>query len=673
MNPRNFFAELKRRNVLRAAAIYAASVWALAQGIAQLAPALSAPEWITRWFLIAAAIGFPFWIAFAWFYEFTPAGLKRESEIAPDDSIAHATGRKLDKWIIAVLALAVVLLLTDRFVPHSSTAPTVPEKSIAVLPFENLSSDKDNAYFADGVQDEILTELAKIADLNVISRTSVMQYKSGATRNLPEIGKQLGVAHLLEGSVQRAGGKVRVNAQLIDARTDAHIWAQTYDRDLADVFAIQSDIAKAIADQLQAKLAPNETRSLTTKPTSNSDAYLLYLQANELIHVAATKADAVNADKLYAQAIALDPNFALARARDSMLNSLMYSIGRAPERKTRARDLAEEALRLAPDLGEAHLALALCYYRIDKNYDAALKELALASAALPNNSEALDFSGYIYRRQGHWREALAVFSRAQKLDPRTAHFSAGPDTFRALRDWDKATTAYKHGLDLEPGLQEGWVGLSYVTFAQSGQPSAAQAVLDHEPSAFATAADTAAARWDYAMMARNFAAAEKLLPDRPWDEFPSAEPKPFYQACVAFARGDTGHARALLKPILALHEDGLRNHPKDPTFHAAAGQLYALLGRKEDAIREARRAVELCPESKDAVQGPTYAADLAFVYAQSGEGDQAVTLLSRLLTTPSAERITLAHLRLSWEWDPLRKDPRFAKILAGPQPATLYH
>jgi len=236
--------------VIRAAVFYVGAVWALAQGISQLGPSLGAPEWATRWFLAAAGIGFPLWITFAWLYELTPEGLKRESEIDRTESLTRHTGRKLDFAIIGVLAIAVVLLLTDRFMRSRGADETthllIPEKSIAVLPFENLSEEKANAFFAFGVQDEILTDLAKIADLKVISRTSVMQYQTGVARNLRRIGQELGVAHVIEGNVQRIANKIRVNAQLIDARTDAHLWAQTYDRDLADVFAMQSEIAQAI-------------------------------------------------------------------------------------------------------------------------------------------------------------------------------------------------------------------------------------------------------------------------------------------------------------------------------------------------------------------------------------------------------------------------------------------
>ena len=277
MNPKNFLTELKRRNVIRAAILYVGAVWALAQGISQLGPSVGAPEWATRWFLLGAAIGFPFWIAFSWFYEFTPEGLKRESEIDPAESITHRTGRKLDFAIIGVLAVAVVLLLTDRFVlrhgVNQTTAASIPKRSIAVLPFENLSQEKQNEYFADGVQDEILTDLARVADLKVISRTSVIGYRDRAGRNLRKIGEELGVANVLEGSVQRSGNRVRVNAQLVDARTDAHLWAQTYDRDLADVFGIQSEMAKAIADQLQAKLSPRERAAIDRKPTSDVQAF----------------------------------------------------------------------------------------------------------------------------------------------------------------------------------------------------------------------------------------------------------------------------------------------------------------------------------------------------------------------------------------------------------------
>ncbi len=615
----------------------------------------------------------------------TPAKLKEGAEVQRSTRVAPAKSKSI-LFAIGLVVLLALLIGSGWFLSRRTTklaakhnvastpAASVPEKSIAVLPFENLSEEKANAYFADGIQDEILTDLAKIADLKVISRTSVMQYRTGIARNLREIGKQLGVAHLLEGSVQRAEGKVRVNAQLIDARTDAHIWAQTYDRDLADVFAIQSDIASAIAEQLQAKLAPEEKARIVHQPTNNPEAYLLYLQANELAHIAASKQDALDADQLYERAIALDPHFALAQARAAIWNSQIYFMGRQPDRKNRARALADEALRLAPDLGEAHLALGLCYYRIDADYEKALRELAIASAALPNNSEILDFSGYIYRRQGRWREALAVFQRANELNPRAANFDGLPDTLRLLRLWTAASDAYQHGLQLEPQLTDGWLGFAYLHLVQRDDPAEASATLNQLSEAMKGKPLVVVAQWDYAMLARDFAAARKAVPilDRSVAEFPVVAPAKFYEGCVAFAQADLEPAHNLFEEVRPLYEAGVRDHPDDPTFLAPLAKLYALLGRKEDAIRDAQRAVELSPESKDAVGGPEYARNLAFVYAHTGEADQAITLLARLLTTPGAERVTLAHLRLGWEWDPLRNDPRFQKILEGPEPATVY-
>jgi len=581
--------------------------------------------------------------------------------------------------VVSLLILAVggVMLwrhqtATRNIVPESPSVLAASSKSVAVLPFENLSEDKTNAYFADGVQDEILTKLAKIADLKVISRSSVMQYRTNIPRNLREIAKELGVAHLLEGSVQRSGSKIRVNAQLIDARTDNHLWAQTYDRDLADVFAIQTEIANEIAEQLQAKLAPDEKSRLALKPTNNQEAYLIYLQANELVPLAASKQDALRAESLYEKAIALDPQFALAYARGSMLNSFMYQLGREGERRIKARNWADEALRLAPDLAEAHLAAGIYFYRTEGNYDEALNELEATRAALPNDFEIFTTFGVIYRRQGRWRDAIGAFQRARELSPRRALTGGLPTTFKLLRRWQDAIDAAQHAVEVEPQRVDAWGVLVDAQFGQSANPALASETIERLPESLRTKLPAKFAKWEYSMMARDFDAAQKNVPDTPVEEFPAADAREFCEACVAAAVGDKERARALLETVRPMYENGVRQHPDDAPFHAALARFYALLGRKEEAIREARRAVDLCPENKDAVSGPDYAATLAFVYAQSGEVDQAITLLSRLLTTPGADRVTLAHLRLSWEWDPLRKDARFQKILESPEPKTIY-
>src|SRR5947208_6366206 len=301
----NFFAELKRRNVIRFAGLYLVGSWLLTQVASTVLPMFGAPEWLPRTIVVLLAIGFVPAVIFSWVFELTPEGLKREEDVAPEHSIAPQTGRRMDRMIIVVLVLALGYFAFDKFVlaprreaalvasalPNESKS-VINAKSVAVLPFENLSEEKQNEYFAEGVQDEILTDLAKIADLKVISRTSVMPYKSGIARNLREIGRQLGVSHLVEGSVQRSINRVRVNAQLIDARTDAHLWAQTYDRDLADVFAIQSEIAKTIADQLQAKILPREKVAIETQPTKDITAYDLYVQGAEVVEAATNSENA---------------------------------------------------------------------------------------------------------------------------------------------------------------------------------------------------------------------------------------------------------------------------------------------------------------------------------------------------------------------------------------------
>src|SRR5437660_1455644 len=370
MNSGNFFAELKRRNVYKVAVAYAIVAWLLIQGASILFPTFEAPAWVMKVFITAVIFGFPVALIFAWAFEITPEGIKRAEDVDVGKSITHQTGRKL-VWTTAVLAVVAIALFayqvwrsknTVGSVTSSSrseeTTASIPKKSIAVLPFENLSRDPDNAFFTDGVQDEILTDLAKVADLKVISRTSVMQYKTGAQRNLREIGQQLGVAHLLEGSVQRAANKVRVNAQLIDARNDAHLWAQTYDRDLADVFAIQSEIAKAIADQLQAKLSPSEKAAIEQRPTTNVAAFELYSRAKDLIlntGFSAIRAQNVRSGiDLLNQALARDPSFFAAQCQLVYAHDTLYSLGgpdHTPERRALAEVAVKAAFQLRPDAG----------------------------------------------------------------------------------------------------------------------------------------------------------------------------------------------------------------------------------------------------------------------------------------------------------------------------------
>ncbi|HEV2841113.1 MAG TPA: tetratricopeptide repeat protein [Chthoniobacterales bacterium] len=580
----------------------------------------------------------------------------------------------------AVLALSVAALFFWRGrTQNPPEAPAkipsarivLPEKSIAVLPFANLSADQENAFFTEGVQEDILTALAKFADLKVISRTSVASYVAGPHRNLREIGQELGVANILEGSVRRAGGKVRVTAQLIETRTNTHLWAETYDRELADVFAIQSDIAQRIASALQAKLAPEEKVRVDARPTTNSEAYVLYLTARGM-------ENPIEAEKIYLQAIALDPRFALAYAQASILNS--WSVDDRT-RKAKARALAEEALRLSPTLGEAHMALGLCLHWGEKNYDAALKEFEIAAATSPNNAEIYGYIGGIYRRQGRWRESIATFERALSLDPRNRGFAfMAANNYLFVRDWAAASAGFNRALAIKPDYALPKIGLAYLEVFRNGNPAAGRKILENIPASVNPEGMVTVSRWDLAMLERDYAAAEKILTEAPLENFSPAGDalKPYYQARIARARGDIESARRYLAGVTVDAEKRVRDNRDAAERHGHLGLLYAYMQRKEDAIREARRAVELEPESQNAFHGAKHAANLALVYSLVGDPDRAITLIERLLSTPGPvecsdfpHNMTLADLRLRWEWDALRDNPRFQKILAGPEPKTV--
>ena len=573
------------------------------------------------------------------------------------------------------LTIAVGSLLRERFSVQPSASPS--DKSIAVLPFENFSDNKENSYFAAGIQDDVLTSLAQIHDLKVISRTSVMAYQKSSGRNMREISRALGVANVLEGSVRRTGNRVLLNVQLIDARNDRHIWAERYDRAVADSIGLQGELATKIASALKAKLAPEERARLDARPTTNSEAYVLYLTA------LGTGND-IEAEQLYMQATALDSGFALAYARASILNSgistAMASDHRA--RKAKARAQAEEALRLSPNLGEAHMALGLCLYVGAKKYDAALKEFEVAAATSPNNAEIYIYVAGIYRRQGRWRESVASFERAMSLDPRNRGlvFNAG-NNYLFMRDWPATTACYNRALEIAPDFVRPKVGLAYLEVFRNSNPAAGRKNLKNIPADIAPPYGLVTlGRWDLAMLERDYTAAEKVLTDSP-EDFPNAgdAPKPFYQGRIALARGDIESAQRYFAAARPVSEERVRDDPDVALRHAQLGLLYAYMQMKEDAIRESRRAVELEPESQNAFHGALWAANLALVYALVGEPDQAIALIERLLSTPGAvsypdypQNITLADLRLRREWDSLRSDPRFQKILAGPEPKTVY-
>lgn len=665
-----FIHELKRRNVPRAAVGYAAVAWLLIQIATQTLPFFEAPAWAVRSIIVLLVAGFPFALVWAWMFEWTPAGVMRTEDVPAEQAGGRALGRKIDFIIIGVLLLAVGVLLFDRLMPAASR-----EKSIAVLPFENMSEEKENAFFADGIQDDILTSLAKIRDLKVISRTSVMGYRDTAGRNLREIGKALGAAHILEGSVRRGGNRVKVTVQLIDVREDRHLWAESYDRTISDALTLQGELATEIARALQARLSPEEKATVERKHTDNPEAYVLYLRARELeIHPDTLLQDFQSAVQLYGRAIALDPAFALAHARLAATAARIYHFYEPTDLwKERATAEARQALQLQPNLGEGHYALGLVHYWLEGDYRRALKTLREAARLLPNDPDIALIVAAIARRQGRWEEALAIFQQAEAIDPRNPNIVRNlVYTHGALREWPEAARAAERLNILAPNSIGARMQAAYVDFFWKGSTAALEAFLDSVPAGTDPDGSVTAAHWDVRMIKRDFAGAAAAMAASPLVEFSYLNghqtPKAYFLGCAALARGDLAGAQAAFETARPSFEKAAQESPQSATRRANLGLLYAFMGRKEEAIAAGRRAVELEPESQDAVDGTLMKSYLALIYGRVGAHDLALRLLERLLTTPGASdsvqySVSLQDLRHRWEWDPLRGDQRFTKLL----------
>ncbi|HEX3619362.1 MAG TPA: hypothetical protein VHU16_03230 [Candidatus Udaeobacter sp.] len=598
-------------------------------------------------------------------------------------------------WIAIAAVVLLAALLAIQFArtrkaktgelpkQNAPTAPASMDKSVAVLPFENLSSDKENAFFAQGIQDEIITTLSRISGLRVISRTSTARYSS-APENLPEIAKQLRVTNVLEGSVQKAGDRVHINVQLIRADDDAHLWAQSYDRQLTDIFGVEAEVAKSIADSLQATLSPQEKARVETKPTTNADAYVLYLRGREY----QTRPDNLLQDfksaiNLFDQAVKLDPKFALAHARLSATASLVYHFYEPIEAwKQKAQVEALESLRLQPNLGEGHLALGLYHYYVEGDYDAALRELALATEALPNDGDVGLYTAAVRRRAGHFTDALAAYRRAEEIDPRNSiTLYDASQTYFGLRDWRTAVERMDRVLALFPDSFNVKIQRAYVEFFWKGSTAPIKAALKSLPPNLDPDGVVTFARWDVSLMDRDTDAAEKALANSPLDTITSQTgvplPKSYLQSCVDLVRGDTVKAQAEFEGARPAIEKLVADSPQSGTRRAQLGLLYAFLGRKDDALREGKRAMELIPIKHDIIEGAVVEAFYALICARVGLTDEAINRIERLLITPFAvdyddASVTLSDLRTRWEWDPLRNDPRFQKILASPEPKTVY-
>jgi TolB-like protein/Tfp pilus assembly protein PilF len=675
MNLKNFFGELRRRHVYRVAVAYAIVSWLIIQIATQTFPVLDIPNWCVRLVIVLLALGFPIAMILAWAFELTPEGIKRADEVAPEESIKKQTGQRLNFLIIGVLICAVAFLVYQRFRP-SQTLSGVPEKSIAVLPFENFSDDKENAFFADGIQDDILTSLAKIHDLKVISRTSVMPYRGATKNNLPQIAQALGVANVLEGSVRRGENRVVVSVQLIDARNDRHRWAKRYDRPLADSLGLQGELASEIAAELRATLSPEEKGRVETKPTENPDAYVLYLKARAYeSNPDRLFEDFKLAERLYSEAIQHDPSFALAHARLSATLARIYHwFDPTDERKARIKKSADRALELKPDLGEGHLALGLYFYWTEANYEKALEQFRMAAAALPNDSEIGYISAAIRRRHGNWKENLDLLRRSQAVDPGNANVASEiAFTYAFVHDWAQAKQMYDRVTALAPDSANFKINRAYIDLYADGKTDALTAALAEIPASVDPSGLVTRARWDLAMLERDYAAADRAMASYSLDVFQCdgmPMPKSFFRACTALARGDAAAAQTQFAAALPAFESAVRDGPTTGLRHANLGLIYSFMGRTEDALREGRRAVELEPDSKDAVNAPWMKGFLAMIYVRTGDLNSALPLLERTLASPFPIDntnccITSNDLRKRWQWDPVRNDPRFQKLLAG--------
>jgi TolB-like protein/Tfp pilus assembly protein PilF len=691
----NFFAELKRRNVLRMAGLYLVGAWLVVQVAGTVLPMFRAPEWLPRTIVVLVAIGFVPAVIFSWVFELTPQGLKREDDVAPEQSITPQTGRLMDRMIIVVMALALGYFSFDKFVltprrEAALVASAVPNesksvinaKSIAVLPFENRSEDKANAYFTDGVQDEILTYLAKIADLKVISRTSVLQYKSGVARNLREIAQQLGVANVVEGSVQRSGNRVRVNAQLLDARTDAHLWAQTYDRDLADVFAIQSEIAKAIADQLQAKLSPNEKKAIEQPPTTDLAAFGLYSRAKSLLLTsgfsATVEPDLREAIELLDEAVKRDPSFFDAYCQLAFAHEQLYAVGgsgHTPARLALAGAAVQAATRLRPDAAETHLARAQYLYYGLRDYAGALAELEIARRGLPNDPRLFELTGYILRRRGQQEEGLQNLQRAAELDPRNFFtLQQIASSYQALGRYAEAIAALDRALAIVPDNVETRAarGFFYFCWKADTRPlhQTIDAILAQGTGAIVSAADI----WFFCALAeRDPAAAERALValgDNPcWGESAIILSRSFGEGLLARMTKDEARARTAFEAARAQQEKIVQAQPDYGPALCVLGLIDAALGRKDLALDEGRRAIALSPLEKDVNNGSRVLQYFAITAAWAGEKELALQQLEAGLRAPDASEIlSYGALKLHPVWDPLRGDPRFDKIVASLAP-----
>jgi TolB-like protein/cytochrome c-type biogenesis protein CcmH/NrfG len=685
----SFFTELKRRNVYKVAVAYAIVGWLSIQIATQVFPFLEIPNWVVRLVIVAVAIGFPIALVIAWAFELTPEGLKRTQDV---DASSERV-RKKRAWIYVVVIGAVIsvgLFFVGRYSARSTaaipqdasplrieaaTVSTIPQKSIAVLPFENLSSDKENAYFAEGIQDEILTKLATIADLKVISRTSTAKYASKPD-NLKMVSQELGAAKLLEGTVQRVGDKVRVNVQLIDASSDSHLWAKSYDGSANDVFNIESKVAQEVAESLKAKLSPAEANTVATAPTKDTAAYELFLKGefeHRLVRSSLRPEGYDQTTSWYEQAIARDPNFAIAMAHLVIcrLERHWFVENLTDAQLAQIKAMAEQAITLAPDASDTHVALGLYYYFGYRQYEQALAEFAKALQLQPNNALALEYSGYVHRRLGQWQQCVTELNKALELDPRNADVAGNlGQTYTLMRQWAEGERVSRHALSIDPHDVIGMRALLVTLINSNGDVAKALQLLKSFPpdekiittSIAGTVVSVTGERAYAFVLARDFEAALKV-----WDGASTNEvderARLAARATIHVLSGDMAAANRAGEKAVDVIEKRVLERPNELISLRQLSWTYLALGRKADALRVAKEVSRLLPPERDALLGVANLGGLAEIEAHTGATADAVAILHRLLSIPAGETVSIARLKIDPVWDPIRNDPGFQQLL----------
>jgi TolB-like protein/cytochrome c-type biogenesis protein CcmH/NrfG len=678
---REFLQRLKERKLVQWTIAYIAAAFALLQGIDIVAQQFGWPEGVRRGITLALMVGFFVTLVLAWYHG--------------ERGTQRVTGTEL---LILALLLAIGGGLLWQFAGASriserntssspnggvaetsqvegltGNAPPISGKSIAVLPFENLSDDKSTGYFADGIQDEILTRLASIADLKVISRTSTAKYKS-KPEDLKTVSQQLGVANVLEGSVQKVGDQVRVNVQLIDARADSHLWAKSYDGDAKNIFVVETEVSQQVADALQAKLSPVAATAIATAPTNNSAAYDLFLRGEYEERRAEDELDRAAFDRAktwYEQAIAADPAFALALARlvenRMQWHWFMEKLDQAQLESVKAQ--AERAITLAPNLAQTYVSLGVCHYYGYRDYERALSAFRKAMELQPNNSSALEYSGYVHRRQGKWEQCLKELQQALERDPRNAALAGNlASTYGALRMWKEADDTALLALKVDPHASDamGTLLTNKVT-EHGGDIEEALRVLDTFPagdrltsSSVGDVVSIIGTRAQVYLLARDFDSARKV-----WD-MAEKEDRPRQlcaQLALDFLQGKSAEAKAKAAKAKPLLEQRLREVPDDILVVTELGWVNLALGEQSEALKFARQASEILSPERDALFGPATVIGLAEIQAWTGDGNHAIASIRHLLSIPAGNVASIADLKMNPVWNPIRNDPRFQELL----------